>query len=271
MSDLSSAINRGILEMHIGLSMLHCLSKPFSTLCNILQKIRVRYVELIDDGWHTLNQERVKKLKEISKSKDLKFTLHAPFANINIAAPAEDMRNFVLKRLEKSLVFARSLDCRLLVFHPGLKTAISSFYPGLDWKINIESVKRLIRLSKEHGVAIAVENVPEPFGFLVKNVAQFSRFFNELGEDLDLVLDVGHSNISNQTNDFIETFGKKIVHIHAHDNNGKWDSHHGVGYGSVNWEQFSEDMKKIGFKGIVMVESYTNINESVTKLQKLFT
>ncbi len=257
--------------MDIGLSMLHCLGESFSNLCKKLQKAKVKYVELIDEGWHSLDEARVKKLIEIRKSKGLTFTLHAPFANINIATQAEDMRNFIFKRLEKSLIFAKELDCRLMVFHPGLRTGISNFYPGLDWKTNIESVKKLIRLSKEHKVTIAIENVPEPFGFLVKDATQFSRFFDELTEELDLVLDVGHSNISNQTKVFIETFSKKIIHVHAHDNNGKWDSHLGVGYGTVNWQQFSEDLKKIAFKGIVMVESYSNVEESIAKLKRLST
>jgi len=255
----------------IGLSMLHCLGEPFSSLCQRLQEATVNYVELIDDGWHRLNKGRVKKLKEIGESQGLTYTLHAPFANINIATPAEDMRNFFLKRLEESMDFARQLECRLTVFHPGLRTGISDFYPGVDWKTNIESVQKLLRLSRKHGVEIAIENVPEQFGFLVANVEQFSRFFNELGKDIGLVLDVGHSNINGQTHAFIEAFGEKIIHVHAHDNDGKQDLHLGVGSGTVNWQQFAEDTKKTRFEGIVMVESYYNIKESIVKLQKLLT
>ncbi|MDH5447650.1 MAG: sugar phosphate isomerase/epimerase [Candidatus Bathyarchaeota archaeon] len=255
----------------IGLSMLHCLGEPFSSLCQRLQEVTVNYVELIDDGWHRLDQERVKKLKEIGESQGLAYTLHAPFANINIAAPAEDMRNFFLKRLEKSMTFTRQLECCLMVFHPGLRTGISGFYPGVDWKTNIESVQKLLKLSRKHGVKIAIENVPEQFGFLVANVEQFSLFFNKLGEDIGLVLDVGHSNINGQTHAFIEAFGEKIVHVHAHDNDGKRDLHLGVDSGAVNWQQFAADIKKMRFEGIVMVESYYNIKESIATLQKLFT
>lgn len=255
----------------IGLSMLHCLGEPFSSLCQRLQEITVNRVELIDDGWHRLNQERVKKLKKIGESQGLAYTLHAPFSSINIAAPAEDMRNFFLKRLGESMDFARRLECRLMVFHPGLRTGISDFYPGVDWKTNIESAQKLLQLSKKHGVEIAVENVPEQFGFLVANVEQFSRFFNELDEEIGLVLDVGHSNINGQTHAFVEAFREKIVHVHVHDNDGKQDLHLGVGSGTVNWQQFAEDIKKIRFKGIVMLESYYNIKESIATLQKLLT
>jgi len=260
-----------VVKIDVGLSMLHCLGEPFSSLCQRLQEVTVDYVELIDDGWHKLDQERVKKLKEIGKSQGLTYTLHAPFASINIAAPAEDMRNFTIKRLEKSMVFARQLECCLMVFHPGLRTGISGFYPGMDWKANIESVQNLLELSRTHGVKIGIENVPEQYGFLVANVEQFFRFFNDLGEDLGLVLDVGHSNINGQTHAFIEAFGKKIVHVHAHDNDGKEDLHLGVGYGTINWQQFAEDIKKAGFGGIVIVESCCNMKESIVTMQKLLT
>ena len=158
-----------------------------------------------------------------------------------------------------------------MVFHPGWRTGISSFYPGLDWKTNIKSVRKLLELSKKYDVNLLLENCPEPYGFLVKNVEQFSRFFTELGENIKLALDVGHSNINGQTRRFITAFGKKIAHIHAHDNDGKHDLHLGVGHGTVNWQQFATDIKKIGYKGIVSIESFNDVQESIGKLEKLLT
>jgi sugar phosphate isomerase/epimerase len=256
-------------KVPIGFSMLYCLGEPFSSLCQRLQEVTVEHVELVNDGLHALDQKRVMRLKRIGESKGLTYTIHAPYADVNIAAPARDQRNFVIKRLGKSMKLGRLLDCRLVVFHPGLRTGISGFYPGADWQTNIESVKRLLKLSRNHGVKIAIENCPEPFGFLLKNVDEFSQFFSELGEDIDLALDVGHSNISGQTHAFIEAFGEKIVHIHVHDNDGKHDQHLGVGCGTVNWKQFAEDIRRARFRGIAMVESCTKVEESVKALRTL--
>ncbi len=249
--------------------MLHCLSEPFPNLCQRLQEITVSDVELVDDGWHSLNEKRVKTLVEIAESQDLVYTLHSPFADINIAAPNQDMRNFVLNRIQKSMDFAQKLDCRLMVFHPGFRTGISSFYPGMDWKINIDSVRKILKFGRERGVVVAIENCPEPFGFLLKNVEQFSRFFNELGEEIGLVLDVGHSNINNQTHDFVKAFGEKIVHIHAHDNNGNHDYHLGVGYGTVDWKKFADDIKKTQFQGLIIIESIDHLEDSVAFMRNL--
>jgi len=255
---------------NIGVSTLFCLGEPFSSLCQRLQSITVQNVELVDEGWHSLNNERLRKLKKIGQSQNLIFTLHAPFANINIAASSREMRTFTVKRLQKSIAFAQKLECRTMVFHPGLKTAINGFYPSLGWKQNIESTRLLLKLSEELGVRIAMENCPSKYRFLVSSVEEFSHFFDELGYDLGLVLDVGHSNIDGTTYSLIKRFGEKIVHVHAHDNDGKRDLHMGVGFGTINWRKFAKSIKGSGFDGVVVVESYRNIDESVSKLQELF-
>jgi sugar phosphate isomerase/epimerase len=117
---------------------------------------------------------------------------------------------------------------------------------------------------------VAIENCPEPFGFLMKNAEQFSKFFTELDDELGLVLDVGHSNINDQTHAFIKTFRSRITHIHAHDNRGDHDHHFGIGYGSVDWNQFAEEIKQSAFQGLIIVESFNHLQESIQILRKLF-
>ena len=71
----------------VGLSMLHFLTETFVSLLNYLENIDVKYVELTDEGLHTLNIRRAKKLKEIAETCNLDFFIHAPWAGINIATP----------------------------------------------------------------------------------------------------------------------------------------------------------------------------------------
>jgi sugar phosphate isomerase/epimerase len=258
-----------VTNIGVGLSMLHSLGQPFSVLCQKLRTTRVRRVELVDDGLHALAKDRIETLREIRDTQSLSFTLHSPFANINIAAPAVDMRRFILRRVEKSMIFARQLECALMIFHPGLRTGISSFYPGVDWRTNIASVRTLLALSTKYGVDLAIENVPKPYGFLVRGVEQFTRFLEELNEEIGVAFDVGHSNINGDTHEFLSILGRKVVHVHAHDNDGEHDLHLGVGRGTVNWTAFATDLKKTGFTGTVMVESYSDVNESVAVLERL--
>jgi len=72
----------------IGLSMLFCLSEPFTSLLSRLENVNVHYVELLDEGLHTLNGKRVKKLRKIAEAHNIEFMVHSPFADINIATPS---------------------------------------------------------------------------------------------------------------------------------------------------------------------------------------
>jgi len=238
--------------LKLGLSMLYCLKEPFSKLLKRLSNVHVKYVELVDDGLHALSKRRVEALKKIAKSGGFEFTVHAPFADINLASPNSVLRRFMLKRLEKSLRYTSQLNGLLWVFHPGVRTGLTYFYPELEWNANIDSVRRLLNIAKKLDVAIAIENVPEPHPFLLKSVEDFSRFYKELNEELGLVLDVGHANLNNQIERFLN------------------DLHWGVGRGTVDWTLFAEKTKEIGFKGIITLESIENVDEGLRKLRELF-
>jgi sugar phosphate isomerase/epimerase len=258
-------------KMKVGLSMLFCLGEPFKSLMERLHQVDVSHVELLDEGLHRLENKRVKALKNIAESKDLKLTLHSPFADINIAAPNPALRKTILKLQKKSILHAYQLDCRVWVFHPGLRTGVSYFYPGKDWQLNLESVRTLLRFAREYDVEIAIENVPEPHPFLMKNVEDFSRFYDELGEDIGLTLDIAHANLNNQIQDFITHFSDKIVHVHVSDNGGTSDSHLGIGYGNIDWESVAKMMKKVGYSNVVVLESVEHVEESLQTLRRLFT
>jgi len=256
--------------MKIGLSMLFCLGHPFSYLMRELGKAEVENIELVDEGLHALNNRRVRAIRKIIQDKGFQVTVHAPFVDVNIASPVASFRRVVLSRLKRSILLSSQIDSRLWVFHSGLQTGVSHFYPGLDWEINLRSVRELKDAAEQYGVKIAIENCPDPFPFLLKSVEDFIRFFEALGEtDLGLTLDVGHANINNQICGFIEKFPDRIVHTHLHDNHGDFDYHLGIGSGNIEWLKVVKMLKKIGYEGTLMVESEKNIKESLERLKTL--
>ncbi|MEM2105115.1 MAG: sugar phosphate isomerase/epimerase [Candidatus Bathyarchaeia archaeon] len=256
-------------EPKIGLSTLHCLGRPFAQMTKKIVEAKVRYIEVVDDGLHALDNHKVSALKNLGESHSLKYSIHAPFADINIASPSNFMLKAMIKRLEKSIANANSLEAYMWVFHPGLKTGISMFYPNADWAQNCETASFLSKIAEDYGVKIAIENVPEPYPFLMKSVAEFERFYKEVNEPIGLALDVGHANLNGQIEQFLTRFADKIAHLHVHDNDGQEDQHLGVGYGTVNWESFASLLNKVRFNGVVVVESIEHVLESVEKIEQL--
>jgi sugar phosphate isomerase/epimerase len=252
----------------IGVSMLYCLSEPFKKMVKKIPKAETAYVEIVDDGFHELNKQRVAMLKEIGESYGLKYSVHAPFAGINIAVQSKPLLNATLKRLKQSIVNANALNCHLWVFHPGMKTGISMFYPGMDWARNLESVRLLLKFAGNHGVEVAIENVISMF--LLKNVEDFKKFYSEINENIGLTLDTGHANINGQVEEFLSKFPDKIVHVHAHDNLGEVDQHLGIGYGNIDWENVARLLKRANYDRTITIESVEHVEESVQKLKRFF-
>ncbi len=254
----------------IGLSMLYCLNKPFLSLLKHLGEVGVNHVEVADEGLHALNQRRVRSLKETAQANNIDLVVHAPWAGINIALPSPALRRAVLKRLEKSIRYAKQLDCRLWLFHPGSKTALSHIYPGKDWQLNLKSVRTLLMNARKEGVEVAIENLPEPYPNLMKSTADFQRFYEELDDDIGMVLDVAHANLNGQIQDFMKQFHEKIVHMHVSDNDGVNDLHLGIGHGIIDWENFAKTVKKEEYGNLIILESTDHIEESLQVLHNLF-
>lgn len=256
--------------IEFGISMLHCLSEPFKKMTSKLESIDIKLIEIIDDGFHTLNKRRISILSDIGKSNKLKFTVHSPFADINIASPSKPMLNFMIKRLKRSMLFAKALDAKLWVLHPGIKTGISMFYPGMDWKQNVESINTLNNYAKDLGIQIAVENLPERYGFIMNTPEHFQRLYEEsFLEGVGIVLDTGHSNLEAKTEAFLRKFPEKIVQIHISDNMGEHDQHLAVGNGNINWSNFANILSEIKYDKLIMIETVENVQASLFKIQKL--
>jgi sugar phosphate isomerase/epimerase len=255
----------------IGLSMLYCLNEPFQSALKRLTQVDVKHIELADEGLHTLNKRRAKNLNKITETRDIDFVVHSPWAGVNIATPDPALRRAVLKRLERSIVFSGQLGCRLWLFHPGSRTGLSQFYPGNDWQLNLQSVRTLLNVARREGVNVAIENTPEPFPSLMKSVADFHRFYEDLDDDIGIVLDVAHANLNNQIQNFIDQFSKKIVHMHVSDNNGDSDMHLGIGHGNIDWKNVAKLVKAADYGNLIIIESTEHIEESLQHLRKLFT
>ncbi len=252
----------------IGLSTLFCLGEPFNTMIERISDAETTYIEIVDEGYHSLDKKRVAILRDLRKAYGLTYTVHAPFAGMNIALSSKPLLNAMLKRLKRSIMNASALDCRAWVFHPGLRTGISMFYPKADWNSNLKSVRILFKYARDYGVEAVLENIADPF--VVSEIKDFKRVFHEVYQDMGLALDIGHANIVGQLDDFLMELSDRIIHIHAHDNNGKRDQHLGIGYGNVDWKRVVNLLKRMRYDKIVIVESIEHVSRSIKKMRNLF-
>jgi len=253
----------------VGVSMLYCLGEPFNRMVKRLTTQQTRYIEILDDGTHKLDKTRVATLKEAAKSYNLEYTVHAPFADINIASPSKEILATCMKRLKQSIASANALDAKVWVFHPGMQTGIGQFYPGADWKQNSQSIQEIYKEAEECGLNIALENLPGKYWFLMNKPEEFTRFYRETNLPIGIVMDLAHAHLEAQIEPFFNMLSDKIVHIHASDNNGVEDQHLGIGEGKIDWNWLAQTLEKMRYDKTVIIESTTNVPESIKKLKQL--
>lgn len=253
----------------VGVSMLYSIGDSFNRMVKRITTLDTKTIEVLDDGAHELTPSRIASLKEIAKKHGIEYSLHAPFVDVNIASPIKPMLTLSLKRVKQSINHASALDAILVVIHPGAYTGISSFTPGASWKQNTESLEDIYRYAEKKGVNVAIENLPAKYWFLMSSPQDFIRFYKETGLSIGIVLDLGHAHLEGQIEPFFNQVADKIVHVHASNNDGSDDQHNGVEDGTINYNHFAENLRKIGYDKWVIVESSRKVPESLAKLKAL--
>lgn len=255
--------------MELAASTLHLLDYSLEDILETLVTLNVKNIELADSGNHALNPKRAERLQELRASYELEFSIHAPYADTNLSADDDLVREWILKRIRASIRFASDLEAKNIVIHPGWTTATERFMRGRSWDLNIRSLRWLQKYAGDYGVECLLENVPNPTPYLLVTVDDFRLFDEEMTPPLNYVLDIGHANLTGEIYDFMDAFGSKIKHVHVSDNEGEQDQHLPIGQGVINWESVVKSLKRINYDGWLVVESYEKMAESLEYLKKL--
>jgi len=182
-----------------------------------------RMVEILSDATHDLLLD-----SEACASFDLRYTVHAPTTDINIASCREPIRQSSLGLVGETCRVAAGIGASCVVVHPG-------FSPWLELCSRSllalhESLKDLVAIQEEHGVPVAVENMGswEVCHFRDPGLIPLLR---ECG--LSFCLDTGHAHLNGVLDEFLAA--ARPDHVHLHDNRGSADDHLALGCGSIDY------------------------------------
>ena len=217
----------------------------------------------------TLTKNASLLLKEAAKSYNLTYTLHAPFADINIASPVKPLLNASLKRLKQSLPTPTQSMLKCGCFTQGNAQESAASIQAQTLNRCAKASRNSTRYAEEYGINIALENLPAKYWFLMNTPEEFLKMYKETNLPIGITMDLGHANLEGQIQPFFNLLADKIVHIHASNNDGSDDQHFGVEDGNIDYNWFAETLKKIGYDKTVIVESMHKVPESIQKLKQL--
>ena len=106
--------------MKIGASMLATEDRTIEEALEYFDSNKyIDYVEIVHDyPYREINDDN--ELIDLINSYDLKYTVHAPFIDVNIASLNPAVADFSVSEIERSIDLANMIDSNIVVVHPGI-------------------------------------------------------------------------------------------------------------------------------------------------------
>lgn len=175
----------------------------------------------------------------------------APF--LPLSSAVEELRQAALVECRRCIDVFSQLGAKWMNLHPGLTPMHSRQFAV---RRNVESLAELILYARERRLGLMVENVPGRFN----TAAELAQLLEPLPE-LGLHLDVGHANLmvaANTAGEILEQYGKRLRHVHLHDNRGGVaDLHLPLGAGNVDVAGAARLLERCGYDGTITLEVFS--------------
>lgn len=171
-----------------------------------------------------------------------------------LASPFEEIRRGAVDELRRCIEAFAAIGVSAMNIHP------DRIPPMHDRRFcierNIVSLRELLPMGQKLGVRLMIENLPEGFN----TVPQLAELLDPL-PDLWLHLDIGHANLMvshNTTEELLQRFGRRLLHVHLHDNKGGHaDLHLPLGVGAMDVRRYVKALKRAAYDHTITLEVFT--------------
>lgn len=235
--------------MKISISTLPFYPQPLEDILDHITELNMENCEIINEyPHHHVDQDMI-------SAYDIKFSIHAPLSDVNLASHNERIRNSSILEVKKSMDLASQLGAQIVVVHPGHIPILGRKLNHKILEYNRDSLKECSTYAQEVGVFMCVENMPDIEGLLYKNLDDLESLIINI--DAYLTLDVGHAHNNMFTVEEMLN-NSRIKHVHLSDNDGSYDSHQALGKiknrKGINFKSLFNGLKKTKYDGMLVVE-----------------
>ena len=198
---------------------------------------------------------------------------HAPFPPYLPGRP--EVLEYSIGIYRRMIEFCDAIGCPKMIVHGITKQAswTGVTFEEVD-RMNRHLYESLIDTLKGTNVTVCLENLFATHGNV--RYAGVCSDPHEAAEEIDrlnalagktafgLCLDTGHLQLMHiRPHRFLPILGKRIVALHIHDNDAIHDLHMAPYTGTIPWDEFYEEMRKIGYDGDLSFETFRQVDRSV--------
>jgi len=206
-------------------------------------------------------------LKKLQADKKINYTVHAQYLNGSLNDFNEKIRQETTKLIYNSIDNAREINAKIVTLHPALEPY------GLKLEkrkqLELDSYKKIAAYAKRKNIKIGLENEAQTCFWFPDRACKFELLSQTIKivnkSNFSLTLDIGHASVSGENFLLaIKKFGKKILHIHAHDNLGspeknlpvfnRPDPHLAPSKGRINWVKVIQILRQIKYNNFFELE-----------------
>jgi len=171
-----------------------------------------------------------------------------------LCSPFEALRQAAVHELIICVEAFAQLGAKWMNLHPDRQA------PLHDRKFiiekNLQSLGELLPIAQQHGIGLMIENLPGSYN----TARQVGELLDPLPE-LGLHLDIGHANLLvelNSTDELLASYGKRLRHVHLHDNKGgNADLHLPLGAGTLETDHYVRSLQAVGYDETITLEVFT--------------
>jgi sugar phosphate isomerase/epimerase len=171
-----------------------------------------------------------------------------------MASAIPEIRNAAIAELKRCLQKFAEIGAKWMNIHPDRHTP---WHPRQFFiACNVATIEQLLAEVERCGVGLMIENLPGDYN----SAAQLGDLLDRVPQ-LGLHLDIGHANLEvpyNTTVEILAAHGKRLRHVHLHDNKGGHaDLHLPLGTGTVDVCQSVRALRKCDYDGTITLEVFT--------------
>ena len=214
-----------------------------------------------------LNHAEIKKAAD--KCGVTLWSYHLPFAGskvFDIASLEEEMRVNTVNTLKEYINLGADIGINKFVIHPcGEPKSSEGEMREEEIKRSMQSLDYLAEVAAKEGAVIAVEDLPR--SCLANTSAELERLISA-NDKLKVCFDTNHL-LTENTTDFIERLGDKIITVHVSDFDFINERHWLPGEGKLDWQAIYNKLIEKGYSGPWLYEISLEPNVKTMERRRL--
>ena len=206
------------------------------------------------------SQDQWESLLSILSARGLdSFSIHAPFAFVDISAPCDEGRLYDVLRRPFKLYHRYNGEFYVLHTYGEVERPETPEHLRDCRARAADRLARFQEICAKEGVRLAAENLCAG-GTPMFSEEQFLELFRRI-PDLSCVVDVGHALVSGMDVSRLQkALGRRIAGYHLHNNDGLRDTHARLREGIMDWAAFAENAARHTPDAIGVLEYMTEID-----------